>query len=251
MVFTGVGVALATLFDDHGALDAAATAAHGARLVELGVAAVVVAGTTGEAAALDVDERERLLAAVRSAVDGVPVVAGTGAPSARQAADLTTRARDGGADAVLTLSPPQTVDPRPYYERVAEAAGAVPVLAYHFPKVAPPGVPVEAIGSLPIDGYKDSSGDAERLLVTLNTTTVPLYTGSSALLALAGPGGCAGAILALANVEPERCIAAFGGDAELQRDLIDAHVAIHDRFPVGLKSRMAQRFATNLTARVG
>ena len=251
MVFTGVGVALATMFDDHGELDAAATAAHGARLVELGVAAVVVGGTTGEAAALDVDERERLLAAVRSAVDGVPVIAGTGAPSARQAADLTTRARDGGADAVLTLSPPQTVDPRPYYERVAEAAGAVPVLAYHFPKVAPPGLPVEAIGSLPIAGCKDSSGDAERLLVTLDTTTVPLYTGSSALLALAGPAGCAGAILALANVEPERCIAAFDGDAGVQRDLIDVHVAIHDRFPVGLKNQIAERFSTNRTTRVG
>ena len=251
MVFTGVGVALATLFDDDGEVDADATAAHAARLVELGVRAVVVAGSTGEAAALSVDERERLLAAVRSAVDGVPVIAGTGAPSARQAADLTTRARDGGADAVLTLSPPQTADPRPYYERVAEAAGAVPVLAYHFPKVAPPGLPVDVIGSLPIAGCKDSSGDAERLLVTLRTTPVPLYTGSSAVLSLAGPAGCAGAILALANVEPEGCIAAFGGDGDVQRDLIDVHVAIHDRFPVGLKALMAERFATNRVTRVG
>lgn len=251
MVFTGVGVALATLFDDRGEVDTDATAAHAARLVELGVTAIVVAGTTGEAAALDADERARLLTAVRSAVDGIPVIAGTGAPSARQAVDLTTRARDGGADAVLVLSPPQTADPRPYYDRVAEAAGDVPVLAYHFPKVAPPGVPVELLDALPIAGCKDSSGDAERLLVTLHTTGVPLYTGSSALLALAGPAGCAGAILALANVEPERCIAAFAGDADVQRELMDAHVASHERFPVGLKARMADRFGTGLTARVG
>lgn len=251
MVFTGVGVALVTLFGDDGEVDADATAAHAARLVELGVAAVVVAGTTGEATALSIDERERLLAAVRSAVDGVPVISGTGAPSARQAADLTTRARDGGADAVLTLSPPQTEDPRPYYEQVAAAAGAMPVLAYHFPKIAPPGLPVEVIGALPVAGCKDSTGDAERLLVTLRTTALPLYTGSSAVLALAGPAGCAGAILALANVEPEGCIAAFGGDGDVQRDLIDVHVAIHDRFPVGLKALMAERFATNRVTRVG
>lgn len=251
MVFTGVGVALATVFDDGGEVDVDATAAHAVRLVELGVAAVVVAGTTGEAPALSIDERDRLLAAVRTAVDAVPVIAGTGAPSARQAAELTRRARDGGADAVLTLSPPQTADPRPYYDRVAAAAGAMPVVAYHFPKVAPPGLSVEVIDNLPVAACKDSSGDAERLLVTLRATSLPLYTGSSALLSLAGPAGCAGAILALANVELERCITAFGGDADVQRDLIDAHVAIHERFPVGLKALMAKRFGTNGTTRLG
>jgi 4-hydroxy-tetrahydrodipicolinate synthase len=253
MVFTGVGVALATLFDaDDGEVDADATAAHAARLVDLGVDAVLVAGTTGEAATLSADERARLLAAVRAAVGGrVPVLAGTGAPSARQAAQLTARAREGGADAVLALSPPGTADPRPYYARVAEAADGVPVLAYHFPKVSAPGLTVDVVDALPVAGCKDSSGDAERLLVTLEATSVPLYTGSSALLALAGPAGCAGAILALANVEPERCASAFAGDAQVQRELITAHLAAHERFPRGLKALMAKRFGTGEAARTG
>lgn len=252
MVFSGVGVALATLFDDDGEVDVAATAAHAARLVELGVAAVLVAGTTGEAATLSNDERDRLLAAVLDAVDGrVPVLAGTGAPSARQAAELTVRARHGGADAVLTLSPPGTADPRPYYERVAEAAGGVPVLAYHLPQVSPPGLEIDVIGSLPVAGCKDSSGDAERLLATLEATSVPLYTGSSAVLSLAGPAGCAGAILGLANVEPERCARAFAGDATVQRQLIADHLAMQQRFPRGLKALMAKRFATSEVARTG
>ena len=86
-LFTGVGVALATLFDEAGELDAKATAGHAATLVELGVRAVVVAGSTGEAAALTSEERLDLLSEVRRAVGAeVPVVAGTGAPSARQAA---------------------------------------------------------------------------------------------------------------------------------------------------------------------
>jgi 4-hydroxy-tetrahydrodipicolinate synthase len=252
MVFTGVGVALVTLFDDTGEVDAPATADHAARLVDLGVRAVIVAGTTGEAATLSVDERDRLLDAVRTAVDGcVPVIAGTGAPSARQAADLTTRARDGGADAVLVLSPPQAVDPRPYYEGVAAVAGGTPVLAYHFPKVSPPGLPVDVIGALPVAGCKDSSGDPERLLATLRATSVPLYTGSSAVLSFAGPLGCAGAILALANAEPERCAAAFTGDADAQRALTDAHFAMADRFPRGLKDLVAARFGTSTTTRAG
>ena len=51
-LFTGVGVALATLFDEAGEVDVKATAAHAATLVELGIRAVVVAGSTGEASAL-------------------------------------------------------------------------------------------------------------------------------------------------------------------------------------------------------
>jgi 4-hydroxy-tetrahydrodipicolinate synthase len=92
-VFTRVGVALVTLFDDDGALDAPATARLASVLVDAGVQAVVVAGTTGEAAALDREERVELLRAVRAGLPATPVIAGTGAPSARQAVRLTRDAQ--------------------------------------------------------------------------------------------------------------------------------------------------------------
>jgi dihydrodipicolinate synthase/N-acetylneuraminate lyase len=250
-VFRGVGVALVTLFDAGGELDASATADHAARLVELGVAAVVVAGTTGEAATLDRDERVRLVGEVRAAVPaGTPVVAGTGAPSARQAALFTADAVARGADAVLVLSPPRTADSLPYYKAVRAAAGGTPVLAYHFPAVSPPGIDVDGLDALPVDGLKDSSGDPDRLLAELETFDLPLYVGSSALLSLAGPIGCTGAILALANVEPEQCIAAFAGDAHAQRKLAPAHLASNVRFPAGLKALVAKRFGTSAATRL-
>ncbi len=68
--FSGVGVALITCFRDDGSLDEEASAKHAARLVEAGVRAVVVAGSTGEAATLDREERVHLLDAVRDAVGG-------------------------------------------------------------------------------------------------------------------------------------------------------------------------------------
>jgi 4-hydroxy-tetrahydrodipicolinate synthase len=251
-VFTGVGVAIVTLFNDNGDLDAPATADLAVRLVEEGVRAVVVAGSTGEAAALDPEERVTLLEAVRSAVPrSVPVLAGSGAPSARQAAALTAAARDHGADAVLVLSPPGSTDPRPYFATVAEAAGPLPVLGYHFPKVSAPGIPVALLGDLPIQGLKDSSGDPDRLLAELEAYEGDLYTGSSALLALAGPLGCTGAILALANVAAGQCAAAFGGDAKIQRELAEVHRAAHDNFPAGLKRLVAQRYGTFPVTRVG
>lgn len=251
-VFTGVGVALLTLFDSNGELDAPATAAHAARLVELGVKAVVVAGSTGEASALSLEERAELLRRTRPQVPaGICLIAGTGAPSTRQAVALTRSACDEGADAVLTLSPSGVADPGPYYRAVAEAAGTVPVLAYHWPAMAAPGIGVEALAGLPIAGCKDSSGDADRLLHTLTTWDGPLYTGSSALLSYAGPLGCAGAILALANADPEGCIAAFGGDFDAQRKLATGHRRASAGFPAGIKQLTAERFGTSTTTRLG
>ena len=88
-VFEGVGVPVVTLFNDDASLDAAATAELAAQLVDLGMRAVVVAGSTGEAASLDRDERVQLLHAVRKTVTSVPVIAGTGQPSTRQAVVVT------------------------------------------------------------------------------------------------------------------------------------------------------------------
>jgi len=251
MPFSGVGVALVTLFDDGGGLLAKETAEHAARLVGRGVRAVVVAGTTGEAATLEEDERDELLRAVRAALPaGTPVLAGTGAPSSRQADRLTRRAVDAGAAAVLALSPPGTADPRDYYAAVAAAAGAVPVLAYHHPDVAPPGIPVALLADLPVAGLKDSTGSPDRLLEELDAGAT-VWTGSSAMLALAGPLGVAGAILALANLAPEDCVAALSGDAAAQRRLAGVHLAVRRGGVAGLKALLAAAAGTPATTRAG
>lgn len=248
--FVGAAVALVTLFDMDGDLDAPASAALAVQLVELGVQAVVVAGSTGEAAALSPQERIELLDVVKASVTSVPVIAGTGAPSARQAVELTAAAADHGADGVLALSPPGVSDPRPYYVQVAKAAGDVPVLAYHFPAVSPPGFPVAMLVDLPVAGFKDSSGDPTRLLEAVAWWGGPVYVGSSALLYMAGAVGAAGAILTLANADPERCVAAFGGDAEAQLELAPGHFKAMRNFPAGIKALTADRFETSTVTRL-
>jgi len=83
-VFTGVGVALLTLLTSKGEVDAEATGALAADLVSRGVQAVLACGTTGEPATLTDAERREVIAAVRAAVPaGIPVLAGTGAPTGR------------------------------------------------------------------------------------------------------------------------------------------------------------------------
>jgi len=239
-LFRGVGVALVTIFGDDGETDPGATGKLAADLGARGMQAVLVNGSTGEAATLTGPERVALIEAVRGAVPpGTPVIAGTGAPSARQAAALTAEAAAAGADIMLAFPPPGSRDLTGYYGAVAAAAGGRPVLAYHFPRISMPGVPVAALAGLPVAGVKDSSGDPDRLLDELAHYPGATYVGSSAVLALAGPMGAAGAILALANIEPERCVAAFAGDAAAQLAIADRHLAARQGGPAELKKMLA------------
>ncbi|SOD98176.1 dihydrodipicolinate synthase family protein [Blastococcus haudaquaticus] len=250
-LFTGVGVALVTLFRPDGALDAPATADLAGQLVGLGVRCVLVAGTTGEAAALTREERDTVVGAVRAALPAdVPVLAGTGAPTGRQAAELAERAFGAGADAVLALSPPGVPDPRPYYDTVAEVATG-PLLAYHLPAAAAPGIPVDLLADLPVAGLKDSSGDADRLLHECDVFGGDLYTGAVSLVGLCGAVGGAGALVAVANFAPEDAVATFAGDAEAQLRSAAADRTAFADFPAGYKRAAAQRFGTSAVTRVG
>lgn len=250
-VWRGVAVALVTLFADDGSVDVPATAGHAERLVAAGVRAVLVAGSTGEADALSDGERVALVSAVRQSCPGVPVIAGAGGAWAGPAAELTAAMVVAGADAVLVAPPRRAGDLRVFYERVASAAEGRPVLAYHFPMVAGGAVPVEVLPSLPVAGVKDSTGDVERLLRLLTEWDGAVYVGSSALVSTAGALGAAGAILAVANVAAEDCVAAWEGDAAAQLRLIGPHLAARSGFPHGLKRLVADRFGTSVVARMG
>ncbi len=250
--WTGVAVALVTLFDDRGEVAAERTAAHAARLVAAGVRAVLVNGSTGEAAALTDAERVDLVTEVRAACPGVPVLAGASGEWWRPAAERVAAAVAAGADAVLVAPPRFSGDPAAYFARVAAAAGDAPVLAYHYPGVAGGDVPVDALPSLPVAGIKDSSGDPARLAHELDLDWPgAVHTGSAALLGHARWLGAAGAIVAAANLEPEECVAAWDGDAAAQLRVSRAERASSGRFPGGLKEAMARRFGTPVACRLG
>jgi 4-hydroxy-tetrahydrodipicolinate synthase len=231
-VFEGVAVALVSLFDGDDRLLVTETVEHAASLVERGVAAVTVAGTTGEPWRLGDDDRVALLETCRERLpDDVAVITGTGDSDPDRARDLTARCSAAGADALLVLSPVATEPVPAFYEQIAQAAAGTPVLAYHFPAFAPPGIGIDDLDDLPVAGIKDSSADADRLVSEVEMLGYPVYTGSANLLSLAGGVGAAGAILAMANAEPERCVKAFAGDLSAQAELASMHVASMIDFP--------------------
>jgi 4-hydroxy-tetrahydrodipicolinate synthase len=256
-LFTGVGVALVTVFTPSGEVDPAATGKLAADLAGRGIRAVLVCGTTGEAATLTAAERTALIEAVRAAVPAeVPVIAGTGAPSTAQAAELTRAAVAAGADAVLAWCPAGTGPAAEraaltaFFPAIADAAAGRPVLAYHIPFFTSAGIPVDLLADLPVTGQKDSSGSPDRLLDELAHYSGDTYVGSAALLALAGPMGAAGALLALANVAPEGCVRAFTGEAAAQHSLAAQHLMVRGGGIPALKRMLAAASGLPATSRV-
>lgn len=245
-IFRGAGVALVTLFDDAGAVDVTATVAHAVSVVERGVRGVLVAGTTGEFWSLTESGRIELVRAARAALPAdVPVLAGTGADDVSDAARLTAAAVSAGADALLVLPPRGAAGLYDYYGAVAEAAAGRPVLGYHIPAVSPPGLGLDGLGALPIQGIKESSLDPRRLPAELDIFSDNVYTGVDSLLSYAGPLGCNGSLGALANVAPELSVAAFAGDAAPQRRLGPIERSALERFPLGLKKILREQAGTS------
>ena len=249
--WTGPSVALVTLFGDNGDVLLEETAAHAARLAGVGLRGLLVAGSTGEAAALTDTERVDLVAAVRQACPDVPVMAGATGEWWGPAVARTEAVVKAGADAVLVAPPRLGGSLDEYYTRVAEAAGSAPVLAYHYPGVAGGEVPVEALPGLPLAGVKDSSGIPVRLAEEIDLDWPgAVYTGSSALIGYAAWLGATGVIVASANLVPEDVVAAWNGDVTAQRAVIRAERA-YRKVKGGLKAAMADRYGTPAGRRLG
>src|SRR5690242_6747378 len=105
-MLTGSIVAIATPLQRGGALDLPALGKLIDFHIAQGTAGIVIVGTTGESPTVDFDEHcELIRAAVEFAAGRIPVIAGTGANSTREAVELTRRAKDVGAVAGLSVVP--------------------------------------------------------------------------------------------------------------------------------------------------
>ncbi|MGH7882280.1 MAG: dihydrodipicolinate synthase family protein [Candidatus Dormibacteraceae bacterium] len=250
-LFTGVGVALITLFDQTGKLDAEATAAQAHRLVQLGLQAVLVAGTTGEVAMLSDPEHRELVAVIAQRVRGkATVIAGVGVGSAVEVGQRAAAARSSGADCLL-VPPPLNFSLEAHYREIKRAADNLPLLAHHQPDKYPPGISLELLGSLPLAGCKDSTGDPKRLLDEVASNATPIYAGSSSLISLAASIGSAGALLGIANAYPELSMRAFAGDGEAQLRLHVVQQKVKQMASLqNIKDLANERFGTSVVTRI-
>lgn len=176
--------------------------------LEEGLSGVLVAGSTGEAALLDEDERRELIELARAQVPADRLLlVGAGAESTRATIARARDAAERGADAVLVVAPhyygpAMTEDAlSAHYRRVADES-AVPVMLYNIPKYThfalAPALVRELARHENIVGMKDSSGDLEllRQYVSLRSDSFTVLTGHAGTLHAALDMGAGGAILA-------------------------------------------------------
>lgn len=165
-VFTGSGVAIITPFTNDG-VDYPALSRLLDFQLENGTDAIIVCGTTGEAAAMSYAERARTIEAVARHVDGrVPVIAGTGSNNTENAIALSADAVRAGADALLVVTPfYNKATPKGlirHYTAIADAAEK-PVILYHVPSRTGVKCTAEVYAALAehpnIVGVKEAGGD--------------------------------------------------------------------------------------------
>ncbi|HEX4870440.1 MAG TPA: 4-hydroxy-tetrahydrodipicolinate synthase [Moraxellaceae bacterium] len=240
-MISGSIVALVTPMHRDGAVDWEALQ----RLVEWHVAegtnAIVAVGTTGESATLDVDEHLAVIrTVVKVAAGRIPVIAGTGANSTREAIELTRAAVDTGADASLLVTPyynkPTQEGLYQHYKAIAEAV-ALPQILYNVPGrtgVDMQNATVARLAGLPnIVGIKDATGNIERgvELIGLVGDRMAVYSGDDATAHELILRGAKGNISVTANVAPGQmarvCAAALRGEAAEARRLNEPVAALH------------------------
>ncbi len=136
-MFSGSITALVTPFDAEDRIDFEALERLVAEQLEGGTSALVMAGTTGEAASFRPGEFEALLrAAVRQVAGRIPVIAGTGTASTDRTIEQTRLAAACGADGVLVVTPYYVRPPQAgliaHFRAVADATD-LPVVLYNVP----------------------------------------------------------------------------------------------------------------------
>lgn len=240
-MFHGSIPALVTPFK-NGAIDRAAFANLIESQIAGGSAGLVPCGTTGESATLShAEHREVVELCIEVAGGRVPVIAGAGSNSTREAIELIQHAKTVGADAALVICPyynkPDQAGLEAHFRAIDEAV-SMPIVLYNVPSRTACDLLPEMVGRLAklpnIIGIKDASNDLGRVSLQAALTVGEQFTQLSgedpSSLGHRAMGG-AGCISVTANIAPELCAqmhAAFdAGDLDTARQLDQRLIHLH------------------------
>jgi 4-hydroxy-tetrahydrodipicolinate synthase len=240
-MLSGSIVAIVTPMTADGALDLPGLK----NLVEWHVAegtdGIVIVGTTGESPTVDVEEHQRLIeAAIEYAGKRVPVIAGTGGNSTKEAIALTKFAQKAGADYALSVVPYYNKPTQEglfwHFKAIAESTD-IPVILYNVPSRTVADLQNDTVMRLSevkgIVGIKESTSNIERVtdLMKRMPKGFMVFSGNDDAALAYILLGANGVISVTANVAPrlmhEMCAAALGGNAaraiELNNRLLPLH----------------------------
>lgn len=234
-------VAIVTPMQEDGSLDLAVFRALIDFHIAEGTDAIVAVGTTGESPTVNVEEHELLIAeAVKHSAGRIPIIAGTGANSTREAIELATFSRKAGADASLSVVPyynkPTQEGLYQHFKAIAEAV-EMPHILYNVPGRTGADMSNDTVLRLAqignIVGIKDATGNIERGSDLLQRVPedFAVYSGDDAITLALMLMGAQGTISVTANVAPklmhEMCAAALNGKVEKAREINFRLLGLH------------------------
>ena len=182
--------------------------------IEKGTHALVPCGTTGESPTLSHDEHNAIVERCIDVVKGrIPIIAGTGSNSTREAVFLSKHAKDAGADAALVVTPyynKPTQEGMYEHFRAIHDEAQIPIILYNIPGRCIVDMDVETMAKLAelpnIFGVKDATGDLSRPLLTRHAIGKEFcqLSGDDITAAAFLAQGGVGTISVLSNIAPEQ-----------------------------------------------
>jgi len=183
-----------------------------------GLKGFVVLGSNGEYVSLSEEEKRKVVAkVVETAPEHMSVIAGTGCESTKETIRLTADCAALGAHAALVVTPHYYGGKMnesaliKHFTAVADSS-PIPIILYNVPKFTHVNLTVNVVALLSrhanIIGIKDSTGNVIQMGEFLNQvgTDFSLLVGTAGALFGGLTLGCAGGVLALANVAPQNCV---------------------------------------------
>ena len=211
-MFKGSLVAMITPFTESGEVDEKGIKELVEFHIKNGTNGIVPCGTTGESPTLSHEEHKKVVDITIEAVAGrIPVIAGTGSNSTREAFDLTSHAKKAGADAALVVVPyynrPTQKGLYIHYKKLAEEID-IPIIVYNVPSRTGTNLLPETLAKLAqlknIAAVKEASGNLDQMtqIVELCGDNIVLLSGDDKLLLPVLSIGGKGVISVVANIIP-------------------------------------------------
>lgn len=210
--FSGVYTALVTPMLSSGEVDWAGLADLVRQQLAAGVAGLVPVGTTGESPTLDNREHLDVIEAVASAANGkVPIIAGTGANSTREALELTREAELRGADAFLQVAPyynkPSQEGLFQHFSAIADITNK-PIILYSIPGRCGIEIGVNTVARLAkefphVQTIKEAGGEVARVkALQAACPEVTILSGDDGLIVDFIANGAKGVVSVASNLAP-------------------------------------------------
>ena len=265
MRFNGIYTPIITPFSDDGSIDWGGYADVIDWQIENGVAGIVVGGSTGEFYALSKEERIKQFRFAAERINGrVELMAGVNHIRVDECLDITTAARDTGADSLLVAAPPYSLpsaeELAAHVLKISQVAG-LPIMLYNYPGRTGVEMGADFLSRVSqnsnVTAIKESSGDGNRIpFLAREFPSIELVVGGEEQVLEFATWGSKAWVCATANIFPKECVRFFhvlarDGDFDRGRRIMSAFLPLMRILEQGGKFLQCVKYGCEIRGRNG